>query len=119
MDYGFLPVASVAVNLSMLQPFQALGEQRLILAAFAGLAVVLFTVWFFFRKEERGPALALLLVGLLPLVRFAVISNHSALHPFMTYRELLLTVVAVACAMRCSVARLSSQKETPRKRQRR
>ena len=38
----------------------------------------------------------LLAVGATPFARWMALSNHSALHPFMTYRDLIITLLALA-----------------------
>lgn len=47
------------------------------------------------KKKNKDIAMLLLIIGLLPYVRFAVLNNHSYLHEFFTYRAQCVSVLAM------------------------
>lgn len=47
------------------------------------------------KKKNKEIALILLIIGLIPYVRFAVLNNHSYLHEFFTYRAQCVFVFAL------------------------
>lgn len=101
MDVGFLPLTAIVINLGRLFPMKLVQRASSIWLCFSGVCLVLFALWYLFRREhgEKGRTWPLLLIALMPLVRFAAIGNHAILHPFFTYRLLFLTITAVTCAL--------------------
>lgn len=97
----FQPTVAIATNLYMIFPFSLISSSQGIWALFLVFCLALFCVWYLFRKEkgEVGNAPLMFIVALIPLVRYFVVNNHAALHPFMTYRSLLITVIATTLGM--------------------
>ena len=90
-------LAAPAANISIL-----LGaEERidgilLVLGFFLIVSLVVTGVYLCFQnKERRGPALILLLLGCVILFRYIVLSNHSYMHAFFTYRGMMSLLMAV------------------------
>ena len=78
------------------------GESRLDpLCIFVGIllsAAVLGALFYLFHDKSRfdgGFSLIMLIIALLPFVRYLFLSNHSYLHTFFTYRALAATILAV------------------------
>jgi hypothetical protein len=115
VDYGFQPLAAIIVNLYCMFPFQLLSGANAIWVVFGAVCLGLFCFWFLFRRApgETGPAPALFLLAAAPFVRYFLISNHSALHPFFTFRDLFITILAVSCAMPLAVR--CRRKKPPKK----
>ena len=101
VDIGFPPLAAITVNLGCLFPMKLAAKAPSIQFIFLAVCLMALAFWYLFRKEggAGGRAWPMLLVAAIPFVRYAVIWNHAALHPFFTYRSLFLTVVAAACAL--------------------
>lgn len=61
------------------------------------IATVLAVFWYLARKENvRMPGAAVLtVVALIPYVRFLLLSNHSYIHYFFTYRAQMVTVLII------------------------
>ena len=59
--------------------------------------IIVGSVFYLFSAKEKNKeiALILLIIGLLPYVRFAVLNNHSYLHEFFTYRAQCVSVLAL------------------------
>ena len=117
VDIGFQPLAAICVNLSCLFPFKLLVKAPLIWTAFAAVCLALFCLWFLYRKpaDAWGPAPVLFLLALAPFARYFIISNHSALHPFFTYRDLLISILCVTCAMALSLRFRQEKKPGPKR----
>lgn len=70
-----------------------------------GIPMILYIIWFFFRDKEnihekKGKKdfsflPVYLVIGLIPILRFLVLSNHACLHYFFTYRALMADVMIV------------------------
>jgi hypothetical protein len=77
--------------------------------AVAGVFLVMIAASFcyVFRKKNPGTGKVrlYLLIGLIPLIRFLVMRNHTAMHAAFTFRALSGTVLALLLAM-ASVAEL-------------
>jgi len=120
VDVGFQPLAAVTVNLSFIFPMSMAEGARAIWTVFIMICIVLVCAWYSFRRRggDCGPWLMLLCIALIPFLRFFVVSNHAALHPFFTFRDLYLTIIAVGSAMACSVGQ-PKKASAGRKRRRR
>ena len=85
-------------NIALLFPLnfgKTYGEVVLI---FSGMVFLILCVWFSYRKNkvEDGWLLKLLmLIGIIPYIRYIVLSNHSYLHYFFTYRAQLVTITVL------------------------
>ena len=71
-----------------------------------GTPAILYIIWFFFRKKELLNSLQnekgkkefslfpiFLVIAFIPILRFVILSNHSYLHYFFTYRALMVDVM--------------------------
>ena len=79
----------------------------------AGMAVsflVLGSVFYLFHKKKgNGTAVRLMIpLGSVVLLRYMVLSNHSYLHEFFTYRALISPVLAVFLSLALSMDFLHS-----------
>lgn len=60
------------------------------------IGFVAFCIWYLFRKKPKDCLnKMLLIVSMLPFLRFFVLNNHSYIHFFFTYRALLVVIVVV------------------------
>ncbi len=59
--------------------------------------IVVGSVFYLFSAKDKNKeiTLILLIIGLIPYVRFAVLNNHSYLHEFFTYRAQCVSVLAL------------------------
>ena len=93
-------VSALFSNLTMLFP---VSEKELPLASFLAviiyIAVPLVIAFIFRQKDKSGIIFLFVLIGIIPLVRFIMLSNHSYLHNFFTYRALIVTIMAMFGAM--------------------
>ena len=72
---------------------------RIAAMLFAGFLII-FSVWYLLRrKKSNSAALPLVILGVLVLVRFILLNNHSYMHCFFTYRALVTTVFALLSAV--------------------
>lgn len=62
---------------------------------------VLFAIWYLFHKKQSVGAFQglLLILGLIPYVRFLALRNHSFIHYFFTYRAQVVTVAVILAVM--------------------
>ena len=95
---GLQFVDALLVNLGRVWPMNGSLKAQYIFICLLIVGFVLLAVWYLFRGKPRSGGLApvLLAIGALPLVRWAVLSNHSSMHPFMTFRDLIITILALA-----------------------
>ncbi len=65
--------------------------------SFFGALFVCFLIAYFFKVSEIDwkQLVPLMMLGLLPYVRFLALSNHSYIHYYMTYRAQIITVFVV------------------------
>lgn len=60
---------------------------------------VLFAIWYLFHKklDESSSAFTLLVlvVGIIPFIRFLVLNNHAYIHFFFTYRAMIVTLTGL------------------------
>ena len=100
-------------NLSCLFGIPENVKESSVILILSGVLCGLFILWFFLRKrggnkdkkqrgntnqkEKKGNAFFPLYLSLafVPVLRFLVLSNHSYLHSFFTYRALIVTVVVI------------------------
>ncbi|MCI2056627.1 MAG: hypothetical protein LKJ86_05705 [Oscillibacter sp.] len=87
---------SIVTNLNFLFPMSLATKAGGVRLLFAGLLAVLFCLWFLFRKKPQIGLIPLYLLLLLPFARYVLLSNHSALHPFFTFRCLFISIVALS-----------------------
>lgn len=80
--------------------------------------VVFGAVFYLFRSRERFDSsfnLTMLILGVLPLVRFFLLNNHSYLHEFFTYRALASTILAFLAVLWYSMEFRPKKKKSPAK----
>lgn len=93
-QFFFAPISNISTLFG--------GEGRLdplcILVGLFLSAAVLGVVFYLFHDKSRfdsGFSLVMLIIALLPFIRYLVLNNHSYLHTFFTYRALAATILAV------------------------
>ena len=82
-------------NIALLFPLNFGKTYGEVILIFFGVVFLMLCVWFLYRKNkvEDGWLLKLLmLIGVIPYIRYIVLSNHSYLHYFFTYRAQLVTI---------------------------
>lgn len=91
-------------NVALLFPFnfaKSYGELILLLLI---AAFIIFCLLFLYKKKQQDWFLKLLmLIGIVPYIRYITLSNHSYLHHFFTYRAQLVTVTVLIYALICSL----------------
>lgn len=94
------PFTAVAANFSVIFQATSRVEYGRVLAGLAICAVLmaaLVRMYCMGRKPYPG-TFFLLMPGLLVLLRYCVLANHSYLHAFFTYRALVSVILGIACA---------------------
>ncbi len=90
-------IGAVIRNVSCLFPFGFLQNHSfiVILAIMGG-----FAIFYYLFKKNKDTALptALFAIAMIPYIRFLLISNHSYLHYFFTYRAQLASIFATGLA---------------------
>ena len=91
------PVHAIALNLWTLFAAGSSLRYMTILAMFAGSLILIAAIVYLFRKEWPDWALSLLffLLAFVPLLRMAVMNNHSLRHAFFVHRALFSTVLCL------------------------
>lgn len=91
-------IGSLIRNMICLFPFSLLKEN-----AFGAIMLTtsLIAIFYYLFKKQKDTTLStvLLLIALIPYFRFILISNHSYLHYFFTYRAQLASIFAVGLAI--------------------
>ncbi len=102
LDLSFLEQIrnSIILNLREIFPFSitktAMGMLLMVLAVLA----LLFSIWFLYRKPKIEPiSKILILIALIPYIRYMVMSNHSYLHCWFTFRAQISSIMAVLLAL--------------------
>ena len=101
---GAIPMA-VAANLTMMFGGEARVEPGRVAVKMAVSFFILGSVlYLFYKKKGNKTGIRLiLLLGSVVLVRYMVLSNHSYLHEFFTYRALMSPVLAVFLSLALSM----------------
>ncbi len=87
------PAANISILLGAEERIDGI---LLVLGIFLIISLVVTGVYLCFRnKKRRGTALILLLLGCVILFRYIVLSNHSYMHAFFTYRGMMSLLMAV------------------------
>ncbi len=91
---------AVVKNINRLFPLNFVHSEAVVWVIAVIVIFTFFCVCFLYRKEKI-PKLTwlLLIIALLPYARYMVMSNHSCLHPFFTFRTQIITVIAFFGAM--------------------
>lgn len=84
-------------NMSMFFPFKNSMNTSEGALLFIICALVIFSIVYLFRSKtfQIEPALMILFIGLIPYIRFLLLSNHAYMHYFFTYRAQLVTIMAL------------------------
>lgn len=83
---------SLAVNLTLLAaPFDVANISKFVVLMVMGI----FLLSHFYPSKEKKYTLQLLMLGLVPIIWYLLIVNHSFIHCWYTYRNLLFTVMCV------------------------
>ncbi|MBR4982018.1 MAG: hypothetical protein IKY94_05625 [Lachnospiraceae bacterium] len=116
VNNGNLPqsLAAVATNLSMLFG----GTKRIqLLPVLTGCVLVVFfcaiTILFLWKgkKENKVATACLFFLGILILLRYMVLSNHSYLHAFFTYRGLICLIMATFSIVLLSIKGMKNSRK--------
>ena len=83
---------AVLRNIFSLAPFCFLKKGQGVLLVILLIEMI---ILFIKKKEKSTIQLLLVLIGVIPLIRFILISNHSYLHYFFTYRALAVTIINI------------------------
>jgi hypothetical protein len=99
VDETTMLLQAIPRNLYYLFPFSYLGQH-----AVPVIFLTLFGIAFFYYMTRRGSHInpLPLLLGILacvPLLRYLVLSNHSYIHCFFTYRALFATIFCIGTAV--------------------
>lgn len=84
-------------NMSMFFPFRNDANTAAGAVFFLILVVITMSIVYLFRSKQFNPAMTglMLLLGLVPYVRYLLLSNHAYMHYFFTYRAQLVTVMVL------------------------
>ncbi|NLD19546.1 MAG: hypothetical protein GX663_04775 [Clostridiales bacterium] len=84
-------------NLACLFPVGSHVTSSMVFGLALGTLAVLGAVFYLFRKEPTDGKFIglLLLIGLIPYLRFLCLSNHAYIHYFFTYRAQMATVMVI------------------------
>ena len=95
----------LARNIGCLYPLSENLSVPLVFWSFAGILLMIGAVFYLLRgtKTDGAFIVALLLTGMIPYLRFLVLSSHSHDHFFFTYRAQMATVMALGAIMAYSL----------------
>ncbi len=87
-------IGAVIRNASCLFPFSFIQNHSFVVILVITGSIAIF---YYLFKKEKDSALptALFLIAIIPYIRFLLISNHSYLHYFFTYRAQLASIFAI------------------------
>ncbi len=102
-------IGAEARNISNLFPFSTLGSSSLIFAIvfFAFTLSVIFLI----RKEKNCFNHLLLIIAVIPYIRYFVLGNHSYLHHFFTFRAQFATIFCLGLIITYGSDRILIAKE--------
>lgn len=94
-------IGALGRNIACLMPFSGDLTVRAVLGITLAVLAVLFAVFYLFRGKNLDVSyiVALLLVGLVPYLRFLCIFSHSFVHYFFTYRAQMAMIMALIAVM--------------------
>lgn len=88
-----LRIGALVRNISMLFPFSFAKENSFMLCIVLG--IVIFALIYLTRKSGYIMNRLLLIIAFVPYIRYFVLSNHSYMHYFFTFRAQLTTVLCL------------------------
>lgn len=84
------PFKSIYDNLKLIVPFCYLNNNLVILII---ICYICYVIWLIIRKKIDSKGIILLLISIIPMLRYFVLYKHSIDHPFFTYRALLPSIM--------------------------
>lgn len=100
--------SAIFSNLSMLFPTpNKISTEAVIFSILLYIVLPIAIVIILNRKKKNTLPVLFIALALIPLIRFAVLSNHSYLHSFFTYRALSVTIFAMISAVWISIDKKS------------
>ena len=91
-------------NIGCIYPFKSTMSYGTAMIFILLVGLVVFSIWYLFREKAKSCInKVLVMVSLIPVLRFLVLNNHSYIHFFFTYRALLVSVVVIIYILACYV----------------
>ena len=84
------PFKSIYDNLKLIVPFCYLNNNLVILII---ICYICYVIWLIIRKKIDSKGIILLLISIIPILRYFVLYKHSIDHTFFTYRALLPSIM--------------------------
>ncbi len=84
------PFKSIYDNLKLIVPFCYLNNNLVILII---ICYICYVIWLIIRKKIDSKGIMLLLISIIPMLRYFVLYKHSIDHTFFTYRALLPSIM--------------------------
>ena len=84
------PFKSIYDNLKLIVPFCYLNNSLVILIT---ICYICYVIWLIIRKKIDSKGIILLLISIIPMLRYFVLYKHSIEHTFFTYRALLPSIM--------------------------
>lgn len=81
------PFKSIYDNLKLIVPFCYLNNNLVI------LIIICYIIWLIIKKKINNKDVILLLISIIPILRYFVLYKHSIDHTFFTYRALLPSIM--------------------------
>lgn len=81
---------SIYDNLKLIVPFCYLNNNLVILII---ICYICYVIWLIIRKKIDSKGIMLLLISIIPMLRYFVLYKHSIDHTFFTYRALLPSIM--------------------------
>lgn len=81
---------SIYDNLKLIVPFCYLNNNLVILII---ICYICYVIWLIIRKKIDSKGIILLLISIIPMLRYFVLYKHSIDHTFFTYRALLPSIM--------------------------
>ena len=81
---------SIYDNLKLIVPFCYLNNSLVILIT---ICYICYVIWLIIRKKIDNKGIILLLISIIPMLRYFVLYKHSIEHTFFTYRALLPSIM--------------------------
>ena len=91
-------------NIGCIYPFKSTMSYGTAMIFILLVGLVVFSIWYLFREKAKSCInKVMVMVSLIPVLRFLVLNNHSYIHFFFTYRALLVSVVVIIYILACYV----------------
>lgn len=84
------PFKSIYDNLKLIVPFCYLNNSLVILIT---ICYICYVIWLIIRKKIDNRGIILLLISIIPMLRYFILYKHSIEHTFFTYRALLPSIM--------------------------